>query len=287
LAASAVVDERPELLFSNGLTLQEVELFDKVVRPGHTLPLVLYWQALSPLVLDDLRYTLEVVGQDGEVLRTQSDPPGASWLEQWPAPALVRENTGLYFYPEAQPGRYTLRWQLSANDEPLGVRPPWRPWSTDQALLGSVEVIPWPLETSVPESAIPTAAAFGPQIELAAIEGPQVSDSMLKVTLYWRALAEPNTSYLVFLHFVDAATQEIVSQSDFFPVDGLRPTTGWREGEVLADRYNLPLPSDLPEGEYLLNVGLYDADSGERLPVIVDGVEQPGGQLNVARLQLP
>ena len=63
------------------------------------------------------------------------------------------------------------------------------------------------------------------------------------------------------------AAGEIVSQVDWIPVEGVRPTPGWRMEEVLIDSHRLPLPIDLPAGEYQLWVGLYEPESGQRLPV--------------------
>jgi hypothetical protein len=47
---------------------------------------------------------------------------------------------------------------------------------------------------------------------------------------------------------------------------GAAPTTTWLPGEIIADAYSLPLPADLPAGEYRLIVGFYNPTTGERLP---------------------
>jgi len=39
--------------------------------------------------------------------------------------------------------------------------------------------------------------------------------------------------------------------------------------------YNLVILSDAPSGEYRLNVGMYLAETGERLNVLKDGVPLP------------
>jgi hypothetical protein len=45
------------------------------------------------------------------------------------------------------------------------------------------------------------------------------------------------------------------------------PTSAWLPGQQAAVPLPLSLPPDLPAGEYEVILGLYDADSGERLPV--------------------
>jgi hypothetical protein len=39
-------------------------------------------------------------------------------------------------------------------------------------------------------------------------------------------------------------------------------------GEVIADRYTVTLQADAPPGDYAIEIGLYEATTGERLPVL-------------------
>ena len=41
--------------------------------------------------------------------------------------------------------------------------------------------------------------------------------------------------------------------------------TGWAPGEVVVDRHPIPIKPDAPKGSLQIEVGLYDAASGERL----------------------
>jgi hypothetical protein len=54
------------------------------------------------------------------------------------------------------------------------------------------------------------------------------------------------------------------------PAAGARPTTGWVPGEYVTDRHELVIPADLPPGEYVVEVGLYDAGARglPRLPLL-------------------
>jgi hypothetical protein len=51
------------------------------------------------------------------------------------------------------------------------------------------------------------------------------------------------------------------------PAGGKYPTSLWDVGEVIRDVVPVPLPEDLPGGDYEIRVGLYDAATGLRLPV--------------------
>ncbi|MDD5779410.1 MAG: hypothetical protein PHU95_08175, partial [Candidatus Thermoplasmatota archaeon] len=93
--------------------------------------------------------------------------------------------------------------------------------------------------------------------------GPAAPGSTLAVTLVWHAVETPAANYDVFVHLLDAAGN-ILAQDDGPPGDGRLPTLGWLPGEYLADSHVLPLPTNLPAGEYRLAVGFYDPVTLER-----------------------
>jgi hypothetical protein len=80
----------------------------------------------------------------------------------------------------------------------------------------------------------------------------------LHLTLYWQAARAPETSYKVFVHLLDGQ-EKIWGQVDAIPCDWQRPTTGWLPGEVVIDTYDLSVQRDAPEGQYVIEIGLYDA----------------------------
>jgi hypothetical protein len=90
-----------------------------------------------------------------------------------------------------------------------------------------------------------------------------------KVTVHlrWRAGATMQQAYKVFVHVLDPAGEHVVAQRDAEPQDGHAPTTGWVVGEVIDDEYAVTLPAGLTAGEYPVEVGVYDARSGDRLQV--------------------
>ena len=50
---------------------------------------------------------------------------------------------------------------------------------------------------------------------------------------------------------------KIVAQVDAQPREGTYPTGIWGEGEIVPDKHTVPLPDDLPEGEYTVYIGWY------------------------------
>ncbi len=95
---------------------------------------------------------------------------------------------------------------------------------------------------------------------------PRGDTAALSVALYWRALAPIATAYTVFVQLLDMGGALAVGW-DNPPCRGTCPTDTWLAGEFVRDEYLLPL-SGLPPGEYTLHVGLYDPETGERLPVL-------------------
>jgi hypothetical protein len=84
------------------------------------------------------------------------------------------------------------------------------------------------------------------------------------VTLYWRALAEMDQDYTVFVHLVGPDGM-IAAQHDGQPAEGMHPTSLWMIGEVVADVHELAIRSDTAAGEHWIEIGVYVADTGTRL----------------------
>lgn len=111
--------------------------------------------------------------------------------------------------------------------------------------------------------------SLGDRIELVGYDLPAGTwhpGDILPLTLFWQRSAAVEEDYNVFVHLLDGNGM-LVSQTDSMPVGGQRPTRSWQEGKVIVDRHGLPLPDDLPAGEYELRVGMYLPATGERLPV--------------------
>jgi mannosyltransferase len=109
----------------------------------------------------------------------------------------------------------------------------------------------------------------------AALYGYDLSGDILRpgetlhLTLHWEALDSMDTSYTVFTHLLDGDSR-VRGQMDSVPMGGARPTTGWVSGEYLRDEYQLTVDADAPPGEYLIEVGMYDATTPDfrRLPLL-------------------
>ena len=130
-----------------------------------------------------------------------------------------------------------------------------------------------PAGTSFDVARLPVAsgqnpARLGTDIELAAAqvdETPLQAGEKLPIALYWQALAPPQSSYTVFVQVV-AASDAKAAQVDRLPCDGDCPTTTWRTGDVVGERYELVLDPEAPAGQYQIIAGMYDLATGQNLP---------------------
>jgi len=113
----------------------------------------------------------------------------------------------------------------------------------------------------------PWPATFGAEIELLGYQllPPTAPDTEYQLRLFWRALSPPTLDYTVFVHWLTEPTGGLLAQSDAMPRQSLYPTSAWEVGEIVVDDHLLPLPTS-SSGPTRFEIGLYDLNSGQRLP---------------------
>jgi hypothetical protein len=89
----------------------------------------------------------------------------------------------------------------------------------------------------------------------------------IDLTLRWRVEAAPGRDWTAVAHLVAADGRTVVAQHDGAPLAGTLPTSRWRAGDTVVDRFVLAIPDGVPTGDVRLRVGWYDAATGERLPL--------------------
>lgn len=91
-----------------------------------------------------------------------------------------------------------------------------------------------------------------------------------ELMLYWEVAAPTPFQVSILIHIVDAQGN-VVAQADGAPLGGILASTLWREGDQWADTHIVALPPEIEPGKYTLRVGMYDWQSGERLPITESG----------------
>ncbi len=259
--AELSIPQRLEVTLVRGVELMGFEIGSESVMPGLYLPLRLWWRCTEPmtvtyqahLMLLDARGDLR---GDCTVELAGSEHPTSRWVQ-----GEVIE--GRYWMPvhvEAAAGEGIVGLQLIS---PQGA-------ASEPVRLGTVQVPAVEHVFEVPAMQERRKETLGQVVRLL---GYDVAESRLKpgqalrLTLYWQCLAPMETSYTVFTHLL-RNTSQMCCGHDSIPVGGTRPTPGWVLHEVLTDVHEIILPSDAPPGEYRIEVGMYNAATGERLPAL-------------------
>lgn len=144
----------------------------------------------------------------------------------------------------------------------------WLARPTTACVLGEIAISGAPLADG--------AINFDDKIALLAVhtDGDEfIPGGRLPVTLTWQGLTPMGDDYTVFVQVLDA-NDRIVGQVDAWPVQGTRPTSSWRPGEIITDPIVVQLNPDIATleagGVYRLHVGLYLLATGQRLPILDD-----------------
>ncbi|MGE5603707.1 MAG: hypothetical protein ACM30E_11690, partial [Nitrososphaerales archaeon] len=87
----------------------------------------------------------------------------------------------------------------------------------------------------------------------------------VQLTLYWRTATALATDYTVFAHLLNA-NGERLAQGDGPACGGACPTSDWTPAGIIEDTRMIALPPDVPRDGLAVLVGLYDPQSGQRLP---------------------
>ena len=226
---------------------------DGGTRPGDVLPVALYFQIVDK-PKSDLVFAVDLAQRLFPFLgplTTRAHVSSSIPAQDLAAGDIVRNDVSLRVPADAS-GDYEL--QFVAAGAAVG--------------LGNVRVQPLARATNPPPISHPFSARVGDAVEFLGYDlntDEARRGGTLSLTLYWRARRSMQTSYTVFTHVIDGKNQ-IVGQKDNVPVGGTRPTTGWAPGEVITDSYAILLSDAVPPGKYPIEIGLYDAASGARLP---------------------
>ncbi|HEX9074809.1 MAG TPA: hypothetical protein VF932_03485 [Anaerolineae bacterium] len=126
-----------------------------------------------------------------------------------------------------------------------------------------------PLDTwaALPASATPRPVLLGDRIALVGFEPGSATvraGAPLDVNIYWQAKQPTNIDEHLFAGLF-SEEGKLVASTDEAPLGNGLGTSRWSPGEILREPVRLPVPSDVPPGNYVLRIALYNPLTREPL----------------------
>lgn len=262
------IAHRVDINYDHKIKLLGYAVSPRVARSDESIELTLYWQALAAMD-EDFSIGIALLDPHQRVLASRNSYPGHGLLPTrlWSAGQMIRDSYWLPI-PADAPAPSIAQIQISLFSRALRRNlPAFDPNAQAVTpIIGRFKIgSAHPIEARAQNS---TAYVFGKQIALVGYNLAKDSNPSqgLGLTLYWKRLALVSNDYTVFVHVLDAQ-DKIIAQKDQEPADGGNPTSFWDDGEIVIDRYSFNLPADA-HGVHRIRVGLYRADTGERLSVM-------------------
>lgn len=122
--------------------------------------------------------------------------------------------------------------------------------------------------SDIPPQATPANIGLDNILRLAGYQLPNARSSttnnQLPITLYWHALAPISQDYTISVR-ARAAGGALLAQQDQWPVDGLLPTSQWRQGDYVVDTHSLKLSAEQAAQFSHFEIVVYNAQTGQTL----------------------
>ncbi len=218
---------------------------------GEPVPIALWWQADAPLPKLTTRIELYPANAPGRILLDTQPIHDSLPFDRWTTPTFLIDHLAPRLPEELPAGGYTLHLRLMDENSDTVL----------EADLGALAVETTERLFTPPSGLRPLDGNFSDEIVLL---GYTLTDDG-RLQLVWQASQRPSADYTVFVHLLNPDGSCCAWQQDRMPVP---PSSRWVTGEVIVDEYGMDLPAD---GGYRIEIGLYLAETGQRLQVTQGG----------------
>lgn len=266
----AVVEDAPEravkATFEGGMTVAGYSLpSGAAAAPDAVLPVTLYLSAEQPIA-EDATLFLHLLDEQERLLYQYDGVPyaGRHPTRQWQAGQLFADTYELDLAaPVVTDTLATLTLGFYRFGEPTERLPVYDAHGAeigDRVVLGEIRL----LAAAPPgvSSAAEPLAQWANGVELLEATVTSRAADGYAVRLVWRTTAPLAVNYTVFAQFI-GDDGRVAAQSDQMPGGDRVPTSTWLVNEEIVDTHFLAAAE---AGETLI-VGLYDARTGERVPL--------------------
>ena len=186
---------------------------------------------------------------------------------------------------------FALFW-ASEQADPEGIVEGWlnrHAFKGLESWQGNVRFVQYSLPNRLVCETLGPPVGFGDAIQLTQFCLPEertlAAGTSLPVSLHWQTDAPLDRHYKATIQLLNGQNQ-VVGQQDGEPGGGGLPTTGWQPGAEIVDKRGVYAPPAAPPVDYRLILALYDAETGQRLPV-AGGDALPLGTVRIARPPRP
>jgi 4-amino-4-deoxy-L-arabinose transferase-like glycosyltransferase len=274
-------------IYDGKMRLIGYKLQPDTVRPAEKLKLTPYWEVLQPMDLDYSIF-IHLLGRQRQVVgQLDTYPGGGAWPTTLLSPGdILADDYEITIVPEAESEHAPTRLRLAVGIYDL--HEPGRPGKPAtnadgqpvEPIIASAKLVPWQWPTPTLSD---TPIDFSDKVTLLSY---QIAHDQQSLTLNWQVNQPFDADYTVFIQAWRGAShpEEYVAGFDGPPVQGDYPTSLWAPGEIIADTHALDL-SILPPGDYYLLAGLYNPNTGERLPAFGPEGPLPNHAVNVGTVQ--
>jgi hypothetical protein len=244
------------------------------VAQAYTLPhtIVVFW-----------RWMDANVPPDGLILAQPQSPVGVTWNRPWSG---YDGSTSFQWWLEPINGGQTLQQYIERGIRYFALdQTELKEFQTDpvrRAFLDQLMLIKTiPAGPNVIGDTIYLYRLLPPQVSTDVVFGQQISlkgydlnistDPSGKKSIdfqpYWQSLRRPDNNYSVFAHLYAEGSDQLLTQFDGPASTDRSLTLTWDDIHELhfGPAMSLSLPADLPAGNYVLQLGLYDSATGQRL----------------------
>jgi 4-amino-4-deoxy-L-arabinose transferase-like glycosyltransferase len=274
----AAIPNRVDVEFAGTARLLGYRVTPTDVKPGDVVEVTLYWEPIAQTE-HDYAVFVHLLSEAGTMVAQRDTYPGlGSYLTTVWEPGVVFADVYRVHVPETAYTPDTGYIQV-------GVYLPDGPRLTtsdgnDAVRLQTINILPNDSEFPNPLDANfdNKAALIGYTLDKRAVRPGEV----IRLTLYWRALAPMETSYSVLAQVVGG--NDRWAWNNGWPVEGLAPTFTWEPGQIVEDVRELRIGETTPPGLYDIEIGLYSDDG--RLPLVADDGHHVGDRVLLSKIRV-
>ncbi len=254
-----------QLNFADQVTLMGYDLSSAMVQPGDTLSVTLYWKARQNLV-DDYSVFAQLVDDDKNIYaQKDSLNPGGYPTHLWELDEYNRDQHEIYIPLGTPPGEYSIgvglydpgtMMRLSILEEEgheAGMYFLERITVTRPESPPAIEDLDMQYQVAVEYDNGMTLLGYSAERDYLP------AGDFYRLALFWVADARLPEDYSVSIRLLNSEGEVTLSRTSE-PSAGRYSTTTWEEGEMVRDNHAIRVPKDLPEGQYRLQLAVFDAD---------------------------